>query len=397
MEQVAAHRTAILGFLVAAAYWPGMLSAAFVPRWGAIAVGVPLLLLIDPRATPIIVRAVLGWVMAAALFATIWTSPDPLTGYLEWFFCAVLVLALFAGANLDSLDDLMTGLGTGLALSSAMAVLQWTDWWSPLLQTSGPSGLFFNSEVLAEFAALVFVWAALRPRWWIAAVALVPLLLCQSRVALAMIAVGLFCALRPRSRWATAGIALAMIAAGLLLIAVSGYKLETASHRLNLWGATVLSWSLFGKGLGWGQASFPFEGTAHSDALQAVAEVGVAAFALLMIPIMTFWRRRGHRADRAAFAAACCCCVISFPLHFPASGFLVAVLAGYLLSDRPWLRHPEYQRRPENGVAAEFRNAAGAGYFSGRRLRCRTLPVRPIREDAAARDTRAHGVHTGAA
>lgn len=39
----------VLGFLVAVAYWPGLISAAVVPRWAILAVALPLLSWLDPR------------------------------------------------------------------------------------------------------------------------------------------------------------------------------------------------------------------------------------------------------------------------------------------------------------------------------------------------------------
>lgn len=396
MGRFADYRTAILGFLVAAAYWPGMLSAAFVPRWGAIAVGVPLLTRMDPRDTPLSVRWTLLWVFVMALIATAFTSPDPMTGYLEGMFFVLLCLSLFAGSNLDTMDHLMTGLGAGLALSSGLAVLQFTGLWSPVPQSSAPAGLFFNSEVLAEFAALVFIWAILRPRWGMAGIALIPVILSHSRVSMVMIGVGLFYALRPKTRVAAAVILLILVVLALSLIGMSGYKLETAGHRMTLWLATIGSWNLAGQGLGWAHASFPMEGTSHSDVLQIVAELGVAALPLVLIPVMVFYRQRGTHAERATFAAAIVGCCISFPLHFPASAFLVAVLAGYLLSNRHWVCDTEYRGRPENGAALEFWNAARLSHPRRRGFGGFTFPLRSFPARATQRNSCADIIHPGA-
>jgi len=389
---LAAHKAAALGFLVGAAYWPGMLSPAFVPRWGAIAVGVPLLLSIDPRALPAALRWVLLYVLAMALLATAWTSPDPLSGYLELFFFVTLALAFIAGANLDSMDGLMTGLGLALVPSTILAITQYAGWWSPLPQTSSPSGLFLNSAVLAEFAALMLVWSACRARWWIVVTAVIPLVLCNSRVAIIAAFIGLTAPFWPRSRWTATAIPLLMIVGVMALLAFFSLgaigKLASAEHRVTVWIATVLHWRLFGNGLGWFNAAYPQEMVAHSDALQAVAEVGIGAFALIAIPVMAFMRQRGNHAERATFVAACCTVVVSFPMHFPASGFLVAALAGYLVSDRKPVPRIAHERGFDDGWFAAERAEARGSYPPHGGGGGTTVSVRSVYPHAAAGNPR---------
>ena len=314
------------GFAVSAAYWPGILSAAYTPRWAVIAVGLPFVpgfRLGGPMLW------LLGWLVVLGAMS-LRLSPDQLTGFFE-LICIVLLCGTFIfGAALPSLDDLMIGLGVGLAISSCLTVMQALGW-DGLPQSAAPAGLFYNREVLAEFAALVMVWAMLRPRWVIAFAAFVPVVLCYSRIAILTVLLGLLYAWCGRSklRWTVSGCGLLILAAG-SLFAMGFGKAASADHRLILWGATILAFEPFGHGLGWFQAAHPVEEFAHSDVLQAIVELGYGAVALVIIPIAAFWRKRGSVAERALFAAACFQMVVSFPLHMPAQGFLVAAVAGYL-------------------------------------------------------------------
>jgi hypothetical protein len=369
------HRMGILGFSVASAYWPGLLSAAWVPRWAVIAIGLPLASRLDPRAVPEGLRWLLLWLLATALIATTWASPDRMGGYLELFFMTLLCLAFVAGAALESLDDVMIGLGYGVVISSLGALVKLA-----LAAGDGPApvGLFFNSEVFAEFAALVLVWAVLRKQIGIAVMCAMPLALCESRVALLAAACGLLYAFGPRSKAKMAMCLVVLLSASAAMLFAFGlHKAGTADHRLVLWTATIYSWTQFGHGLGWFATTHPASEFAHSDALQAIAELGIGGFALWLIPIFAFNSRRGSNAERATFVAVCVEVAVSFPLHFPASGFLAAMLAGYLACSGVPLRLGQPHGRDENGRRIRWREAAGFPASSGSRSGGETLPVRP--------------------
>lgn len=335
MKWIAAHRMMLLGFAVAVAYWPTMLSAAFMPRWAAIAIGLPLASRLDPRDLRPSVAWVLLWLLTVAAIATTWASPDPLAGYEEMIFMGLLCLALVAGANLDNADEVMIGAGFGLALS-VFGILFAMNADEGRTVYASTSGLFYNSEVFAEFSAIIFVWALLRPRYLIAAIALVPILICESRIALVIAAAAMLYAFGPRSRlkMAVLVVLLVVVAASLVFILGPG-KAGTAGQRAILWISTFYAWTQFGHGLGWFATVHSQEQFAHSEVLQTVAELGIGGVAALLIPVLALSSKRGNHAERAAFVAVCFECAVSFPLHLPANGFLAAVLAGVLLSRRP--------------------------------------------------------------
>ena len=353
-------RWRLLGFAVAVAFWPGLLSEALVPRWAVIAIGISLVSRLDPRALGWPLCGLLVWFLALAALSLI-GAPDRLTGGMDLIFILILSATFIAGAGLDDLDDVMLGLGAGLAVSSVLAVGQWYGW-NPVARGSGsPPGLFFNGEVLAEFAALVFVWAAVRPRWLIAGIALVPIVICQSRVGALAAAVGLLYAWRPES-WLLSGATAAAIGlAGVLAIFVLGPdKLGSAGNRIVVWLGMIEALTPLGRGLGWTIHALPHEQFVHSDALQAVLEVGYGAVVLAIIPVLAFWGGRGNRAERALFAAVCVEIVVSFPLHVPASGFLAVLVAGLLVGRGSLVRCGKLDRRSEN--LADIKRHPGFAY-----------------------------------
>ncbi len=381
------HRLFAMGFIVAVAFWPTMMAPTYTTRWAAIAVLVPLCSKLDPRDVPESLRWVLVCVLTAGFMATTWASPDPMGGYLEMMFVVMLGLAFVAGANMESLDEVMDGLGWGLAVSVLISLYQFStpsDQGRDGMFGATPVGLFGNSEVFAEFAALVFVWAAARQRIVLAGIAAIPLLLCESRIALFASLIGLLCAYGPRSKLRMAGIVAGGIAVGFVLFFVLGIgKAMSADHRITIWLTTMLSWTQFGHGLGWFQASYPREEFAHSDALQTIAEFGIAGFALLAIPFMALRSNRGTNADRAVFLAVCTEIAFSFPLHMPASGFLAAVVAGFLVSRRPVVLMGSDLVGYEDGLRVRRSSASDFAAFAGGPRGGRAIPVRSLFKTSA--------------
>ena len=327
------HRGWLLGLAVSTAYWPGMLSPAFGPRWAALAVGVPLAFSIDPRELPEPIRWLLAFLFAIAT-ASVFISPDQPSALYELMQIAIVAAAFVAAAGRTSIDDVMAGLAAGLAASSALLVYNYGD---------KPVGLFLNSEVLAEFAALITVWAVVQKRYITAASTLVPLALCHSRIALLTVAVGLVFAYWPRSTRARAAVITAIVAVAAELLFASAYKAGSADHRLILWGtaAVALFHAPFGSGLGWFQAAQPESMFAHSDVLQMLVELGIGAIAIVLIPIVALRKGRGTNAERAVLVAVCFQAVVSFPLHMPASAFVAALVAGRLVGRRAVVRMGE--------------------------------------------------------
>lgn len=317
-----------------------------MPRWWTIALGLPVVSRLDPRAlSPRVMWCFVG-VLAWAAVSLIW-SPVLYGGVLPLFLLLLLFGVAMAGAGLTDRDAVLMAFAAGLGVSCLISISQRLGY-SPVVENSPPAGLFYNSEVLAEVAAPMFVWCFWKKLWPLAALMTVPLALCHSRLALVVAAVGLIAGLRGRLRLAL----LCLVAVGgvVLLVASGMGKAYSADERILLWGTALRSITFFGRGLGWWFQAHPFgqEEFVHSDLLQAFVELGIGGLFLAAVPIAIFahdceckgdhggrlWchlRRKGcFRAERAAFLGCCVEGVASFPLHLPAEGFLFALLAGIL-------------------------------------------------------------------
>lgn len=316
----------LVGFGVSAAFWPGLLSAAVAPRWALLAALTPLVSRLDPRRLDPLVGGLfltyLGWAALSLLWA-----PDRLTGAHELFQLIILGVVVLAVANTDRLAPVLLAATLGLAVSSALAIGQFFFGWSFVAQaTAPPAGLFYNRDMLAEFAAPLLVWAIASKRLWLAVIPLIPLVLCQSRVALVAAAVGLLAA---GSRWGfliLAGIACAAMAA-LGTLPFNPAKIVSASERWDVWSAALSDPSIFGHGLGSFTAAFPKMETAHSDVLQAFYELGAGAGIMAALGLVVLWRIE-DAAERAILFALAVEVLVAHPFHLPATGFLAAALVG---------------------------------------------------------------------
>ena len=169
----------LLGFALAVAFVPGWYGAATTPRWALIAVAVPLILLFTRPQRHITAAhafglAVIGWAAVSLTWtANVYDGFDQLLQYL--FLAGVFVL----GARTADLKPVMTGFTWGIAVSSAIALVQWLGHWGWIVWPHGyaPSGLFINENYLAEPAALCLVAVVAYRQWY-----LIPLLLPVFRI-----------------------------------------------------------------------------------------------------------------------------------------------------------------------------------------------------------------------
>ena len=350
----------VLAFLVGVAYFPGIPSAASMPRWWVLALGLPLASRLDLRALGpfalTLLAATLAWAFAASFFG----SPHPHAAALEWDFLALLCLVAVAAAGLDDLGPTIEALAWGVAASALLCVPQALGW-SPVPLSGGKAaGLFINSEVMAETAAPLVAWAASSRRWPLAAVLALPLALCGSRLAPAAAAAGLLWAWRPRRAWVRPALVLTLAAAAAASLVL--LKVESGGQRVVLWVAAAYSITPLGRGLGWWAAAHPgpFEEFVHSDLLQAMVELGAGAAPLAAFFAAALWRTT-DAGPRAALAAAYLEAVVSFPLHVPCAGFLVFALAGYALRRRARVRGAG----PRGGADARARYGRAGAHCGG--------------------------------
>ena len=374
----------VLAFLVAAAYVPGIFSAASMPRWWVIAIGLPLVSKLDPWSLTPAVR----WIWLSGLvwaFAMLFISRHPLEGSLDFFFLLLMFGVAVAASERDDLGPVMTGFVIGLGLSSILVVVQFFGW-SPVPQTASPAGLFFNREILAEVAAPLLVWSVLNRKLGQALICTIPVALCDSRIAVLVTVLCIGYAWLPKNWWARFSVAgLTALASGAGLFMLGAGKIGSAGLRMVLWGTAVLSITPMGHGLGyWRDAHpFPIEEFVHSDALQLLVELGCLGAVFFVIPAIVLWRGQHNIAERAAFIAICLEAVVSFPLHGAAGAFIFAALAGFMARDRAPVHDPGLPRGIAFGQCVRWQETYAAGLDrAGQRVGA-SLPLRPShRSDA---------------
>jgi hypothetical protein len=395
MTWLRSHQTGLLGFAVAAAYWPTLPDAAFVPRWALIAVALACVSTLDPRNLPVLLRYVLGFLVVIAALSLI-GSPDARSGTLDLFYIVILCGVMLLGAELDSLDDVMVGMAFGLMPSVALSAWQYFGGWSPV-PVRGPAGFLFNSEVLAELCALVAVWCCVSRRLWLAGILAVPIVLCQSRIGAIAAAAAVLYGLRPPARWLFPASVILLMLGIASVVSLGPEKFTFAVHRAMIWGAMAATFVPLGNGLGWFAAVHPLEQYGHSDVLQAFAELGIAALALATIPFLALTGNRGTNAERALFVAVCIEAMVSFPLHLPASGFVAAIVAGYLVSVRPVVRLEQRGRRIADGTGLQRAFAAGRGFVEASGFFRQAVAVRPVLAPYAPTGSRRDRAYSAAA
>jgi hypothetical protein len=329
---------AILGFAVAVAFWPGLMSAAVVPRWSLIAVGLPMVSWLDPRRLSDAGLILLGLYAGYAALSLAW-APDPITGTNDLFRILVFVGAVLAGACFEDISPILRAVAWGVAISALIALIQLTGW-SPVSQAESPAGLFYNRDVLAETAAILFVWALFSRQIVLASLLAVPLLVCGSRVALACVVLGI-AAVRPR----VALIGVLVIGLGIVVFTIwHPAKLNSGFVRLEIWHATLVGVTAIGNGLGSFAVAYPIPEHAHSDILQSFYELGIGATPLLALLLLATWKMASEPIG-AAMACLFGEYAVAFPLHLPLTTFLAGLLVGNLVRRRDTVRVGGYVGR----------------------------------------------------
>jgi len=387
-----------LAFLVAVAYVPGLPSATLVGRWWVAAIGAAILLLRTPRLRPTLAHwiglAFIAWCAAGLIWT--YSEWDTLGGLIHLLtlagvFCVVAAAAAAEGEGSLSAATAMAAFGLGLVPSAVVAVGQQFGWQPVLNISDHPVGLFLSKNGATEAAVPMLVWfivsrgggafvrrdesAVPSNATWprsamllVGAAALMLTALAQAKEAWLMLtAAALVVALHwarerdrtsyPLSHVRTTGVLAAAVGlTALALVVVATWpESSTASlnERLAIWQATLDAWAL--RPWGWGLGTyqwllFDFE-YAHDDFLQLLFETGPLGLALVVAFIAAVLVPRGHDlASKAALASLLASALVWWPLQSPASGFLVALLAGGLAGARARGRELEPAGRMAGGA-----------------------------------------------
>jgi hypothetical protein len=349
---------AALGFLVTAAYWPWLWSPAMAPKWAALSILAPALLLYRQQEIPFTRAHLFGcllmaWAACSVLWS--WVPVYSLNGL--WLAVTLPAICFCLGSQTANLRPLFIGAGLGMAVSSAVAFGQltgWIDW--PTINI--PSGLFLNKNFMAEAAALVLIWLIAERVWWLVVLVTPAIALADARGALLALGIGLAIELWRRPAWLVGGLLIADMA--LFGMGMATHSAATTAERLDIWQESVDDLGFFGSGIG----SYGFmphqilaDGHpmhAHNDALEILYELGMIGLGLAALFV---WELRGPlnsaRLVLIVFAVEAC---FAFPLHLPVTMAIAAVAAGYAVRNRAVVRVQLDRRR-------NFGNArlAGAG------------------------------------
>lgn len=342
----------LFGFAVAVAFWPGLLGAALTPRWALVAAVPPLISRFSIRGIdPLVIGGIFAFLSYCAI-SLAW-SPDPLGGADTLLHFVFLIAAGLCAWSLPDARPIILGMAWGVAVSGVLTIPQ-VFGWSPVAEIAPPAGLFFNRAALAITAAPLLVWAILDRRWLLAAPLALPVALCESRVAIGATVIGLVAA---KSKWLWLAIPAAGVVFGLFLI---GGKTASAAARLEIWQVAISEIGAEGRGLGAFAAMHPFWDMAHSDLLQVIHEVGIAAIIPAVGAAFILSAQRGTPLWAATVALAAEA-VVDFPLHLPATGCLAAVLAGHLCRLRYRDRGIDVVGRTGDGANPQWDTADGGG------------------------------------
>lgn len=330
---------AFLGFLIAAAYWPGISGAANAPRWALVSVAVPFLFPDRVRLTTGHVALILLVVWAALSLA--W-SPQPLDA-IPALWVLVLVLGAFCiGGELQSLRPVYIGMALGLGVNSVAAIAQEFYGWAGVAQFSVPAGLFVNPIMLGELSALVIVALVAERIWWAIPFIVPSIVLAGARGPALALILGLVFVARNK---AVTVLLLVSIAIAPLVIA---HRPDSIAERFAIWRDTIDGMTLKGSGIGSFYSTYPATATrtdtlksrpkhAHNDLLELAYELGllgllgVVAFALALC-------RGVARTEQSVLVAFFVCAMFGFPAHMPATAFLAALAAGRVCGTGPVLR-----------------------------------------------------------
>lgn len=352
-----------LAFLVASVYWPTWDGGALTPRWVVFSIGVLLLWGTPIRMT--VVHWLGGIFIVYAALSGLW-SPQVWPWARDLWYLIVTAAVFCAAAEQDDLSPVYIAFAAGVALSGFLAVPEMQGW-IVLPNINHPAGLFGNKNYMAETAVVALV-AALPQwrRWWMWPVYLglaLAIVLPRARGALLGLDVVLIVYFFRYNTIAGAALLLATAAAGWLMLGEPSHPEANLSNTFILRAA--IAWSTlahatwFGHGLGQFFTEFPLwtphvtilsqrPAEAHNEVINVLAELGLPGTVLWL----GFFGLVFHRAVgivRLALLALLAISLTSFPLHLPATGFMVALLAADAVIARRRILLEQFVRRDRLG------------------------------------------------
>lgn len=319
-----------LTFIASIAFWPGVIDSALSPRWAILAIGIPVMLLLKSKSGRIKspLRG-LGFLFLLCVSISLFWTPDVYTGIYDLTHLLILSSAVVLGAELDNLDEVWKGLYCGVVVNIGILFLQYIGW-SPVVGMTTAAGLFVNKEILAETALIAFVAALVCKHYKIAALMIVPILVCQSRtVWLASIVVITLVYVRNYK------LLILLIVVGISSMTALNYtqSIDSFNHRIEMWSIVLSSLKLFGHGIGSWVSQYPLYEYVHNELLQSVYEIGIFTLIPVFI-VFQLLRKYIHDSEYFIFVSIVAVSFFWFPYHMPITGFVTALAVGCIANRR---------------------------------------------------------------
>lgn len=338
--------TAIFGFALTSAYWPGITGAATTPRWLVASLLVVALFFI-PRVR-LTVTHWLGLILIGWLLLSLLWSEGQIDGVDAGIKLVIVATAFAVGSTLSDTRPLLIGASVGIGVSSCFVIAQWLGWSGIETYDNRLAGLFYNRDRLASAAAMVAIWlCADRPsRLWLLLPLVAPsLILAPSRAAWLAFLVGIFTIRAREFSMSTKVRALTWLALAAVVgvgtgIAITNGSVIGINQRLDLYRDTFAALNAFGHGLGSFWESFPAHAQLfslaterpehpHSEWLWLTYEGGFPAFILGGIFAYSVWQDAEGTAIRPVLAGIFVFSLFAMPFHDPVTFILGALLAGH--------------------------------------------------------------------
>lgn len=400
----------LFAFLITVLYHPDFIEPGNTPRWIALSLVLPALLLVNRHGPPTLAHWLgLLWLAWAAV-TLLWAHSlyDGLIGLWQWI---LIAMAFYIGSNLSSRTIAWTAgaIALGMGFNGFLALAQTVFGFDYIQQTVSPAGTFVNKNYLAE-ASLVGLVLALTIRhrsirYGLAACCALGWLLPLSRGAIAAGAcvTVLWLISRDRTRRRLCRTSAAVLVTSFALGFIwhfHGVDLRQSSFgdRVAFYANSIamIADKPFGQGVGNFWASYPlyhdamidtpsdayrFDSrprTAHNDMLTIFAETGIIGGLCLLI-ILFLVIHRSRSPYRYALFAVLTLGAFNFPLFLPVTGFMAALFAGHMLVHKNRNHSPALGRWlrivGRYGLERLIFNKKSREHQSGRRSRAR-LSVR---------------------
>lgn len=270
----------------------------------------------------------------AYALASLWWSPSPFDGVFTIATFLAIGMTFLFGQRCD-LRSVIIGLGLGFIPSLVIGAIQWSK---HDIGHDPVTGLFISQSLFGDIAALVLIVAMTQRLWWLVPVLAPAIVMAGTKSPYLVLCVGYVVWAWQNKRRDSAAIAVLFLVFAFTVTYAFGYRVSGSSLRVEIWERIIPNLTLFGHGAGSFEENFSSvifssserTANAHNDFLQLTYEFGFAALPLLIA--LT------PQLRSPVFAAFTILAFIQWPLEYPITAFIGALVAGVAYRERCDLR-----------------------------------------------------------